>query len=180
MGVRLVRLDGLKFRNGHVDQPFRRQHGLIAVDGGGKCSGPARGNGAGIARGLRLKRIKLRLQGADARLQRAAVGAASRAPQDEALELRRKIGDGIHVAQRQVPAQLRKRIRDVRVERSLIVDAGDGAPRVLKLLDLAGQLVHARLPEPCVLGAVAGGDGVVRGHVRAFGTAQNGRAVLRI
>jgi len=113
-------------------------------------------------------------------LQRAAVGAASRAPQDEALELRRKIGDGIHVAQRQVPAQLRKRIRDVRVERSLIVDAGDGAPRVLKLLDLAGQLVHARLPEPCVLRAVAGGDGVVRGHMRAFGTAQNGRAVLRI
>ena len=42
------------------------------------------------------------------------------------------------------------------------------------------DLVDARLAGLCVLGAVAGGDGVVRGHMRALGAVQNGRAVLRI
>lgn len=175
-----VRLDGLKFCDSHFHQPFRRQYGFIAVNSGRKGSGLACKDGAGVARRLRLERLKFCLQRADARLQRAAVRVASGAPQDQALEFRRQVGDGVHVAQRQIAAQLCKIARDVRVERGLIVDAGNSAPCVLKLLDLAGQFIDARLAGLCILGAVAGGDGVVRGHMGALGAVQNRCAVLRI
>ena len=179
-GVRvgLVRLDRLELGDGHLHEPVRRQHIFITVDRGGKRPGGPGADVAGVARGLRFERGELRLQIVDPQLQGGAVRRVRRAAQDQALELGREVRDGVHIAPGQILAQVREAVGDAAVERRLVVDARRGAPGVLQLLDLAGQLVHAGLAGLGVVRAVAGGDDVVRGHVRTLGAGEDGRVVL--
>ena len=173
-----LRLQRVVVLHAQAVQLLRREHGLIAVHRAGEVSGRRCSDRAGVLLSLAAEGFQLVLGRGDLRGDdggRALVGASA---QDKALQLRRKVGDGVHVPAADIAGKRGQVADDLQIQRGLIGDAGRGTVGVIQLLELTGQLGDAGLAVLRVAGEVAGGDRLSGGHARALLRGQNGDAVF--
>ena len=134
---------------------------------------------SGVLR-LAAQRVQLALKRGDLRGDDRARALIRAAAQNDALELRRKVGDGVHVPAADVARERREVAGDLRVQRRLIGEAGGGAVGIAELLELVGQLGDARLARLRVAAEIAGRDRLARRHARALARGQDRDLIRRL